>query len=65
MTLTLTSQAFRQSGEIPVQNICEGADGRDDGAYGGGNLGYKQRYKEGYFPVPPHACCRRSARRSR
>jgi glutamine synthetase len=28
--------------------------GRDEGAYGGGNLGYKQRYKEGYFPVPPH-----------
>jgi hypothetical protein len=27
--------------------------GRDEGAYGGGNLGYKQRYKEGYFPVPP------------
>jgi glutamine synthetase len=28
--------------------------GRDDGAYGGGNLGYQLRYKEGYFPVPPH-----------
>ncbi|HEV3105903.1 MAG TPA: type I glutamate--ammonia ligase [Trinickia sp.] len=28
--------------------------GRDEGAYGGGNLGYKTRYKEGYFPVPPH-----------
>lgn len=28
--------------------------GRDEGAYGGGNLGYKSRYKEGYFPVPPH-----------
>jgi glutamine synthetase len=28
--------------------------GRDEGAYGGGNLGYKQHYKEGYFPVPPH-----------
>ncbi|WP_233855756.1 type I glutamate--ammonia ligase [Paraburkholderia sp. HD33-4] len=28
--------------------------GRDEGAYGGGNLGYKQRYKEGYFPTPPH-----------
>jgi len=28
--------------------------GRDEGAYGGGNLGYKPRYKEGYFPVPPH-----------
>jgi glutamine synthetase len=28
--------------------------GRDDGAYGGGNLGYRLRYKEGYFPVPPH-----------
>ncbi|MFA8330394.1 type I glutamate--ammonia ligase [Burkholderia ubonensis] len=27
--------------------------GRDEGAYGGGNLGYKARYKEGYFPVPP------------
>jgi glutamine synthetase len=27
--------------------------GRDEGAYGGGNLGYKSRYKEGYFPVPP------------
>ncbi|MGH1509947.1 type I glutamate--ammonia ligase [Ralstonia solanacearum] len=32
----------------------EWASGRDEGAYGGGNLGYKQRYKEGYFPVPPH-----------
>ncbi|KVD93246.1 glutamine synthetase [Burkholderia stagnalis] len=29
------------------------ATGRDEGAYGGGNLGYKARYKEGYFPVPP------------
>lgn len=29
------------------------ASGRDEGAYGGGNLGYKQRYKGGYFPVPP------------
>ncbi|RQH05340.1 type I glutamate--ammonia ligase [Paraburkholderia dinghuensis] len=28
--------------------------GADEGAYGGGNLGYKPRYKEGYFPVPPH-----------
>src|SRR5574341_209510 len=28
--------------------------GRDEGAYGGGNLGFKPRYKEGYFPVPPH-----------
>ncbi len=28
--------------------------GRDEGAYGGGNPGYKPRYKEGYFPVPPH-----------
>ena len=28
--------------------------GRDEGAFGGGNLGYKPRYKEGYFPVPPH-----------
>ncbi|MBP0592217.1 type I glutamate--ammonia ligase [Paraburkholderia sp. LEh10] len=28
--------------------------GRDEGAYGGGNLGYKPRYKEGYFPAPPH-----------
>ena len=28
--------------------------GRDEGLYGGGNLGYKPRYKEGYFPVPPH-----------
>ncbi|WP_179405097.1 type I glutamate--ammonia ligase [Burkholderia guangdongensis] len=27
--------------------------GRDEGAFGGGNLGYKTRYKEGYFPVPP------------
>lgn len=27
--------------------------GRDEGAFGGGNLGYKARYKEGYFPVPP------------
>jgi len=26
MTLTLTSQAFRQSGEIPVQHTCESAD---------------------------------------
>ena len=24
MTLTLTSQAFRQSGEIPAQHTCEG-----------------------------------------
>jgi glutamine synthetase len=34
----------------------EGAwnSGRDEGALGGGNLGYKPRYKEGYFPVPPH-----------
>jgi glutamine synthetase len=34
----------------------EGAwnSGRDEGAFGGGNLGYKPRYKEGYFPVPPH-----------
>ncbi|KVE41036.1 type I glutamate--ammonia ligase [Burkholderia sp. BDU5] len=30
------------------------AAGRDEGAYGGGNLGYKQRYKEGYFPTPPN-----------
>jgi glutamine synthetase len=28
--------------------------GRDEGAFGGGNLGYKLRHKEGYFPVPPH-----------
>lgn len=28
--------------------------GRDEGAFGGGNLGYKSRHKEGYFPVPPH-----------
>ncbi|HTI18523.1 MAG TPA: type I glutamate--ammonia ligase [Trinickia sp.] len=28
--------------------------GRDEGAYGGGNLGYRMRHKEGYFPVPPH-----------
>src|SRR5919201_495087 len=28
--------------------------GSDEGAYGGGNLGFKPRYKEGYFPVPPH-----------
>jgi glutamine synthetase len=28
--------------------------GRDEGSYGGGNLGYKSRYKEGYFPLPPH-----------
>jgi glutamine synthetase len=28
--------------------------GEGEGAYGGGNLGCKQRYKEGYFPVPPH-----------
>ena len=35
---------------------AEGAwnSGRDEGAFGGGNLGYKPRYKEGYFPVPPH-----------
>ena len=26
MTLTLTSQAFRQGGEIPAQHTCEGAD---------------------------------------
>ena len=26
--------------------------GADKGAYGGGNLGYKPRFKEGYFPVP-------------
>jgi glutamine synthetase len=31
----------------------EWASGRDEGAYGGGNLGYKARFKEGYFPVPP------------
>jgi glutamine synthetase len=28
--------------------------GRDEGSFGGGNLGYKPRFKEGYFPVPPH-----------
>ena len=28
--------------------------GKDEGAFGGGNLGYKPRYKEAYFPVPPH-----------
>src|SRR5262245_41700301 len=35
---------------------AEGAwnSGRDEGAFGGGNLGYKPRHKEGYFPVPPH-----------
>jgi glutamine synthetase len=35
---------------------AEGAwnSGRDEGAFGGGNLGYKPRFKEGYFPVPPH-----------
>jgi len=32
----------------------EWTSGRDEGAFGGGNLGYKPRYKEGYFPVPPH-----------
>ena len=32
----------------------EWTSGRDEGAYGGGNLGFKPRYKEGYFPVPPH-----------
>ena len=26
MTLTLTSQAFRQNGEIPPQHTCQGAD---------------------------------------
>jgi Raf kinase inhibitor-like YbhB/YbcL family protein len=26
MTLTLTSQAFRQNGEIPTQHTCQGAD---------------------------------------
>ena len=26
MTLTLTSQAFRQNGEIPAQHTCQGAD---------------------------------------
>jgi len=31
----------------------EWTTGRDEGAYGGGNLGYKSRFKEGYFPVPP------------
>jgi glutamine synthetase len=35
---------------------AEGAwtTGADEGAYEGGNLGYKPRVKEGYFPVPPH-----------
>ncbi len=28
--------------------------GKDEGEFGGGNLGFKPRYKEGYFPVPPH-----------
>ncbi|MGH8689877.1 MAG: type I glutamate--ammonia ligase [Burkholderiales bacterium] len=32
----------------------EWTSGRDEGAYGGGNLGFKPRYKEAYFPVPPH-----------
>jgi glutamine synthetase len=32
----------------------EWTSGRDEGAFGGGNLGFKPRYKEGYFPVPPH-----------
>ncbi|AMO22522.1 type I glutamate--ammonia ligase [Ramlibacter solisilvae] len=32
----------------------EWTSGRNEGAFGGGNLGYKSRYKEGYFPVPPH-----------
>ena len=31
----------------------EWTSGRDEGGYAGGNLGYKARYKEGYFPVPP------------
>lgn len=45
----------QHSGYYHVES-AEGAwaTGRDEGAYGGGNLGYKQRYKEGYFPVPPH-----------
>jgi glutamine synthetase len=32
----------------------EWTSGRDEGGFAGGNLGYKPRYKEGYFPVPPH-----------
>src|SRR5713226_6111918 len=28
--------------------------GREDNDHGYNNLGYRPRYKEGYFPVPPH-----------
>jgi len=42
-----------------------GTRGRDEGAYGGGNLGYKQRYKEGFSRSRPTTRCRKFARRSR
>jgi glutamine synthetase len=45
----------QHSGYYYVQSSeGEWNSGADEGAYGGGNLGYKPRYKEGYFPVPPH-----------
>jgi glutamine synthetase len=44
----------QHSGYYYVQSAeGEWNSGADEGAYGGGNLGYKPRYKEGYFPVPP------------
>jgi glutamine synthetase len=45
---------------------AEGAwnSGRDEGAYGGGNLGFKPRFKEGYFRCHRTTRCRTSAPRS-
>ncbi|MET0984998.1 MAG: type I glutamate--ammonia ligase [Steroidobacteraceae bacterium] len=43
------------SGFYYVESVeGEWTTGRDEGAFGGGNLGYKSRHKEGYFPLPPH-----------
>jgi glutamine synthetase len=44
----------QHSASYSVESIeGEWNTGRDEGAFAGGNLGYKARYKEGYFPVPP------------
>src|SRR5262249_35588742 len=40
-------------GQWNTARAIDAANGRDGGIVQGKNLGFKPRYKEGYFPVPP------------